>query len=271
MRFRLAIALLALTACNAPTTQAPTYTQAELKSEQQAQADAAKKSPTTFDAGKTYTADELAGLTTRLKPIATKVAASASQLCREMRGPKANCGYKVVLDPNQKGLNAHADGQNVVIYPAMIDFAKNDTHLAFVISHEFAHNIMGHIQAQQQNAGLGGLLGGVVDIAAGSQGYNTGGGFGKFGASQAILRYSPNFEQEADYVGLYILARTGYPIEQAPDFWRIMSSAEPDSIYVTSTHPNNPSRTIEMEKTVAEIRAKQQAGKPLLPNIKPKA
>lgn len=264
-------ALLVLAACMKPTTVQPHYTQAELKREQQAQAAAAKNAQADVDEGKAYTQTEIEQLATRLTPIATRVAQAASTLCRDMRGARAQCQYAVLLDAKKKGLNAHADGKNVVLNPAMVDFARNDAHLAFVIAHEFAHNIMGHLKAQQQNIAVGGILGTLADAAASSQGLETGGALGKIGAQQGLLKYSPDFEAEADYVGLYILARTGYPIEDAPNFWRMMSQAEPRSIYVTSTHPNNPSRTIEMEKTVVEIRTKKQAGKPLLPNIRPRA
>ncbi len=65
-----------------------------------------------------------------------------------------------------------------------------------------------------------------------------------------------------------ILAHAGFAIEQAPDFWRITPQAEPDSIYIAQSHPTNPSRTIAMGKTVAEIRAKQRAKLPLIPNIR---
>ena len=265
------LGLLTLAACVEPTTVQPVYSQAELQKEQRAQSDAAKAAHPEFDANKKYSVDELNTLKARLNPIASRIATAARSLCADMRGPQAKCDYQVLLDANQKGLNAYADGKDVVVHPAMIEFATNDTPLAFVIAHEFAHNIMGHIEAQKKNVGIGGILGTVADIAASSQGYNTSGAFGKFGANQALLKYSPNFEREADYVGLYILARGGYPIEDAPNFWRMMSVAEPGSIYVTTTHPNNPSRTIEMEKTVAEIRQKQQNNQPLLPNIRPKA
>ncbi len=266
----LSLATILLAACVAPTTQQPTYTRAELEREQRAQAAIAKQAAD-VDEGRTYSSDEVNKLTKRLSPIATRVASAATALCREMRGPRANCQYDVLLDSSRKGLNAHADGKNVVLNPAMVDFAENDAHLAFVIAHEFAHNIMGHLNAQKKNIAVGGILGALADVAATSQGLETGGALGKLGAQQALLKYSPSFEAEADYVGLYILTRTGYPIEDAPNFWRMMSAAEPRSIYVTSTHPNNPSRTIEMEKTVAEIRGKKSAGKPLLPNIRPRA
>lgn len=279
--------LLALTACAKPTTINPSYSQDEFAREQEAQAQAARDaksggtvqpasgqgsglSAASFDSKKQYNAAEIQVLAERLDPIAVRIETAASQLCREMRGAKNNCSYKVILDPKEIGLNAHADGKNVVINPGMVDFATNDTHLAFVIAHEFAHNIMAHIAAQQKNVAIGGIIGTLGDALAESQGLNTQGAFGKLGANRALLKYSPSFETEADYVGLYILARAGYPIEEAPNFWRVMSLSEPRSIYVTSTHPNNPSRTIAMEKTILEIRAKQQNNQVLLPNIRPK-
>ena len=97
------------------------------------------------------------------------------------------------------------------------------------------------------------------------------GNFSKSGAQMAMAPYSADFEREADYVGLYIMARAGYNIDKAPDVWRMMSAANPEAIYVTSTHPNNPARTIAMTKTVAEIHAKQRSGQPLIPNIQKEA
>lgn len=262
--------LLALTACVAPTTENPNVSQEEWRAEQQAQAIAAKQAPIDFNDKKNYGHHQVEALTGRLAPIAARIEKSSSSLCRDLSNGQANCLFQVILDPSEHGLNAHADGQNVVIYPAMVDFTKNDNHLAFIIAHEFAHNLMGHIAATKQNATVGSLLGIVADVAAGAAGANTQGLFGKIGQAQGVMRYSSAFESEADYVGLYILARAGFAIEQAPDFWRIMSQAEPDSIYIAQSHPTNPARTIAMGKTVAEIRAKQRAGQPLIPNIRPK-
>ena len=269
MRIRYVLLLLALAACAEPTTQRPTYTDAEFRAEQEAQAAAVKAANEgKFNDQKEYSAAEIEVLKARLTPIANSVEKASEALCADMGGRK--CQFEVVLDPGEKGLNAHADGQRVVIYPAMIDYAKNDNQLAFVIAHEFAHSIMGHVASQQKNVALGGILGSLLDVAAQSQGVNTGGNLGKFGAQQMLLRYSPDFENEADYVGLYILARAGYKIEEAPGFWRAMSLNAPQAVYATTTHPNNPSRTVAMNNTVNEINAKKAAGQPLVPNIRAK-
>lgn len=262
--------MLVMAGCAKPTTQRPVYQASEVKLEQQKQAQAAKTAPKNFNAKQKYTREQINVMAGRLGVIGEQVAQASGQLCQELTKGKGNCKFQVILDADKKGLNAHADGQHVVVYPAMIDFARNDSQLGFVIAHEFAHNIMGHMSALQRNVTIGALLGMAADIAASSQGASTEGQFTQLGAQQGQLSYSSEFEHEADYVGLYILARAGMKIEDAPMFWREMSLAEPDAIYISTTHPNNPQRTIEMDKTVREIRAKQQQGLPLLPNIRPK-
>ena len=264
----LVVSLIAMvSACATPTTKRPTYSKAELASEQQAQAEVAKVKGE-FNDQKSYSGEEVQKMATRLNEVATPIEKASATLCRDIMAQK--CASKVVLKPDEKGLNAHADGKNVVIYPAMIDFAKNDNQLAFVIAHEFAHNILNHQKSLMQNVAAGGILGSLIDIAAGTQGVNTQGAFGKLGAKQGQLSYSPEFEHEADYVGLYILARAGFDYTQAPAFWRTMSQANPKAIYTTTTHPTNPSRTIQMNKTVEEINYKKAHKLALVPNFQPK-
>jgi predicted Zn-dependent protease len=263
-------ALLVVSACAKPTTRRPVSSKAEVQREQQLQSQAAKQATKNFNDKKKYSAEDIKIMAGRLGVIAQPIEHASGQMCMELTKGKGKCTFKVILAADEKGLNAHADGQNVVIYPAMIDFARNDSQLGFVIAHEFAHNIMGHQNALMQNVTIGAVLGTLIDVAASSRGANTQGQFGQLGAQQGQLSYSSEFEHEADYVGLYILARAGMKIEDAPMFWREMSLAEPDAIYISTTHPNNPQRTIEMDKVVKEIRAKQQQRLPLLPNIKVK-
>lgn len=260
---------MALSACAAPNTARPTYSKQEVAQEAAEQAKASKLVPAGFDADKTYNAAELAPLRERLNAVAQRVAPAAGALCKDAFSGQRNCQFGIKFAPTEKGINAHADGNDVVVYPGLIDFARNDNHLAFVIAHEFAHNILAHIASQQQNVTGGTLLGTLLDIGAATQGYDTGGTFGKIGGQAGLLRYSQGFEEEADYVGLYILARAGYKIEDAPDFWRAMSAANPESIYGSrvSTHPSNATRYIAMNKAIAEINAKKAAGQPLIPNF----
>lgn len=262
------IALLSLVAmlaaCATPTTKRPGYSKAELASEQQVQSGVAKVK-SDFNDQKDYSGDDIKKLAARLDAVATPIEQASATLCRDIMAPK--CNFQIVLKADEKGLNAHADGKNVVMYPAMIDFAKNDNQLAFVVAHEFAHNILNHQKSLMQNVAAGGILGSLIDIAAGTQGVNTGGAFGKLGAQTGQLSYSPEFEHEADYVGLYILARAGFDYTQAPAFWRNMSQANPKAVYTKTTHPTNPARTLQMSKTVEEINYKKAHKLALVPNF----
>ena len=267
------VAALALTACGTPSTDTPTYTTDELRAEQDAQSKAAKEAPLYFDDKKNYGYKQIDALDVRLKPVAERVQRAAAQMCEDLRhgAPQDeddNCIFTVSMAPHKHALNAYANGRMAVIYPAMVDFLKTNDQLAFVLSHEMAHNVMHHIDKKKDNATYGIALGTLSDFAFGAvTRVNNKGGFSKLGAQTGGNSFSPAFEAEADYVGLYIMARAGYNIDKAPDVWRIMSQAQPDAIYVTTTHPNNPARTIAMTKTVAEIHAKQRAHQPLIPNI----
>lgn len=265
------VCIFALSACAAPKTARPQFSKAEVQQEEAEQERAVRAAQVAnFDGNQSYTNPQLAAFSQRLGAVASRVEPAATALCREVT--REACQYAIKFAPREKGINAHADGENVVVYPALIDFARNDNQLAFVIAHEFAHNILGHVASQKQNTMGGGLLGALLDVAAATQGVDTQGQFGQIGGSVGMLSYSKGFEEEADYVGLYILARAGYKIEDAPSFWRTMSLSDPQGIYgsAAGTHPSNSARFIAMNKAIEEIRAKQAANMPLTPNFKQK-
>jgi hypothetical protein len=165
----------------------------------------------------------------------------------------------------QESLNAYADGKAIAIFRGMLRFA-NDNELAIVIAHELAHNFMGHIEAGQRNN----VLGTIAEIIAGSRGIPTQGALG----AAIALAYSPAFESEADYVGLYVLARAGIEIKEAPKFWRRMAAANPAGISqrgMIASHPATSARFVALEKTVQEIEAKRATGQPLSPELKANA
>jgi predicted Zn-dependent protease len=262
--------LLLLAACAQPVAQTPTLTQEEIERERAEQRAFIKNSDnaTAYDT-KTYSKEDQESMEHTLQAIVGKLAPEATKLCREMNGPEANCDLRVDLAEKGKGVNAHADGEKIVVYPAMVDFAQNETHMAMVLAHEYTHHMMGHVQSTKSNVMGGALIGTLADMLAASQGANTQGQFGKMGANAALLSYSPDFEYEADYIGLYILARAGYPIEEASEFWRLMARYNPQGIYNRTTHPTTPERFVMLEKTVAEIKDKKAKGQRMLPNLLP--
>jgi predicted Zn-dependent protease len=147
----------------------------------------------------------------------------------------------------------------------MVNFATDDRELALVIAHEMAHNTMSHLEAKKQNAGLG-LAGDIAVLLLSRGQVSTRGALSQAMASA----YSQEFEAEADYVGLYIMANAGFPIDEAPLFWRRMAAAHPGSIKANhaASHPSTAYRMVALENAVKEIDAKRAASEPLRPNMK---
>ncbi|PCJ24853.1 MAG: hypothetical protein COA96_08440 [SAR86 cluster bacterium] len=170
------------------------------------------------------------------------------------------CDYNISLVLTDD-LNAYADGSNVYITRRMLRFTDSDKELALVIAHELAHNIMNHVRKRRQNYSLG-LL---VDLAARSQGIDTSGLFRDMTADA----YSQAFEAEADYVGMYILARTGMDLDGAIYFWRRMAVESPSNIDShSSSHPATAERFLALEQAIVEIAEKKAAGISLNPETK---
>ncbi len=178
----------------------------------------------------------------------------------------AICDYPL-LTATDDSVNAFADGNRVVVTRGMMRFVESNQELALVVSHEIAHNAMRHIDAKRTNA-MGGL---IFDILAAAAGVNTNGAFSRAAANA----YSKDFEAEADYIGLYLMQRAGFPIDNAANFWRRMAAEHPGSIQRnhSASHPATAERFLAIEQTIEEIRHKQSQGLALVPEFKepPKA
>jgi len=167
--------------------------------------------------------------------------------------------FKLIVDPQMRDtINAFTDGKTIFVTPGLLRFLQSDNELALVLSHEIAHAVLDHVQKTMGNK----IVGSIFDIAiAITTGINTYGIFGDLGS----LIYSKEFEKEADYLGTYILAVSGYDITNAPDLWRKMAAEYPGSTkdVFLSTHPSTPERYILIENTVKEIKEKIEKGLPL--------
>jgi len=178
--------------------------------------------------------------------------------------PEKSCDYGFTIK-KEDTINAYATGKDVVIFTGIMDFSSSDQELALVLSHELAHNTMGHIQKKQGNSILGSLLGTALDVAAGTN------VFGRLGGGIGGGAYSQGFEGEADYVGMYYAARAGYDMSDAANMWRRMGAANPKSIGLEgSTHPSTAKRFLAIQQTAKEISEKRARKQPLIPDMKDK-
>jgi len=175
--------------------------------------------------------------------------------------PEQACAYGLTITLKDT-INAYADGQKVVIFSGIMDFAEKEEELALVMSHELAHNTMSHIQKKQGNSALGTIFGAILEQATGLS------GFGKIGSQIGGGAYSQGFEGEADYVGVYYAARAGYDVSNAANIWRRMGAANPESIDLAgSSHPSSAKRFLAIEQTANEIARKKLNKIPLIPDL----
>jgi hypothetical protein len=179
------------------------------------------------------------------------------------------CDYPVLMS-NTDIVNAGADGEIIYVTRGLIRFLESDSELATAISHELAHNIRGHVKMAKKNAVAGDIGGLLLDIAAAAAGVNTQGALTRAGMNYGKSLYSKDMEREADYVGLYILALSGYDIIGAPNVFRRLGTSNPKNIEgkYAASHPSTPERYVALEKTVEEILRKQSSELPLIPEEK---
>lgn len=253
-----------LFACAKPTTLSPALSDAEIQDEQMQQqriVDAVKAKGGLPKPWKNHK-----NMRKQFETVGEKIEKAGAEICVAMNLQANGCYFYFTLNRSDE-LNSHADGKNIVIYTGMMRFVENDDELAVVMAHEFSHNLMGHIKAEKNNATVGMLFGMAVDAIAASQGISTYGTGADIGEDAAVLHYSADFEKEADYVGLYVMAKAGYDISKAPYLWRRMSIENPEDIYNSSTHPSNPERFVAMQKSIYEIEYKRKNKIPLVPDM----
>lgn len=180
--------------------------------------------------------------------------------------PETFCDSHAVVFP-EGTVNALTNGEVILVTYGLLRFVDNDDELAMVLAHELGHNVMGHQLAKSKNMKIGGAFGILLDVAAAAVGVNTNGNFTRMGMNTGMNYGSQDFEREADYVGMYLLARSGYEIDKVPNLWRRMAVEHPDGIEPNhrGTHPSSAERFANLEKDIEEVHQKIQEGAPLLP------
>jgi len=180
--------------------------------------------------------------------------------------PGSGCSYPIesVFDDR---FNAFADGNRIVVFTGLFNHVPDDREVAVIVGHELAHNVLRHVEKKQGNAAAGGTAGLLLDIGLLALGVNTQGAIARAGMEAGAMAYSQEFESEADYLGLYMLARAGFDIDVAPDLYRRRGTQNPASQIKTyfSTHPSTPERAVLMTQTILEIQDKTNRQEALLP------
>jgi Zn-dependent protease with chaperone function len=159
---------------------------------------------------------------------------------------------------NLKEINAFAlPGGPMFVNRGMIEAATGEGSIAGVMAHELSHVLLRHGTANatkaekfQWGAIAGAITGAVV-----------GGGWGEvisqgsqFGLGTWLLKYSREYEKQADLLGTQIMARAGYdPRELARMFEAIERQSRGGGPQWLSSHPNPGNRTAYIAAEAAKL------------------
>jgi hypothetical protein len=150
---------------------------------------------------------------------------------------------------NAKDINAFAlPGGPMFVNRGMIEAAHSEGEMAGVMAHEISHVALRHGTAQatkSQSAGIqlgaigGAILGAIIGGDAGdivAQGT-------QIGLGTYLLKFSREYETQADILGAQILARAGYdPMDLAKMFQTIEQQGGSSGPEWMSSHPNPGNR-----------------------------
>ncbi|MEM1351372.1 MAG: M48 family metalloprotease [Pseudomonadota bacterium] len=186
--------------------------------------------------------------------VVSTVKPVAERECRS-RTSQVNCDFKIIVDerpdqPPNAFQTLDKSGRPIVAFTiALIEDARNEDELAFILGHETAHHISGHISKQQQNAVAGAVIAGSLAVLLGENPEAVEDAQQR-GALLGARSYSKEFELEADALGTVIAARAGYdPVRGAEFFERI---PDPGNRFL-GTHPPNAQRIATVRRVAAGL------------------
>lgn len=188
--------------------------------------------------------------------VVRAVEPAAEALCRNS-APRSNCDFKIVIDDTDPDeANAHQfltrGGRPVLSFNfALLNAVRNADELAFVMGHEAGHHIAGHLARQEVYAREGAAVMAQMATANGANASEISTARA-LGAALGALRYSKEFELEADRLGTIIALRAGYdPVLGALFFHRIDNPGDE----MLGTHPPNADRISAVKRTAFELTA----------------
>src|SRR5260221_5887828 len=194
----------------------------------------------------------------------------AESIPPNLQHPEFQYSFEVV---NVREINAFAlPGGPMFVNRGMIEAAHTEGEVAGVMAHELSHVILRHGTAQASKATkyeIGQIAGAVL-------GSIIGGGWGQvisqgtqFGLGAAFLRFSREFERDADLEGSHLMASGGYdPRDMANMFKTIEKQGGPGGPQWLSDHPNPgdrytyinaESQQLRVADPIRDTRAFQQA------------
>jgi predicted Zn-dependent protease len=150
-------------------------------------------------------------------------------------------------------------GGPIYVNRGMLDAARNDGEVAGVLAHEISHIALRHATAQAtkgQKFQFGALAGQIIGSLIGGRTGAVVSQGSQIGIGTYFLKYSREYEREADLLGAQIMARAGYdPRNMANMFQTIARRSGNGGPEWLSDHPNPANRYEAINREAALLRA----------------
>jgi predicted Zn-dependent protease len=195
-----------------------------------------------------------------VRRVGFKIAKAAEDFLKEagMQSEIKNLNWEFNLIEDDKLANAWVmPGGKAAVYTGILKYTQNETGLAVVLGHEVAHAIARHGNERMSQGLLAQMGGAALSVALSQNSAATQNLFMQaYGAGATVgllLPYSRLHENEADRIGLTLMARAGYDPREAVPFWQRMNEQggrrPPEFL---STHPAPATRIDNIKRYIPE-------------------
>ncbi|HJZ83503.1 MAG TPA: M48 family metallopeptidase, partial [Pyrinomonadaceae bacterium] len=177
----------------------------------------------------------------------------------EFQHPEFHYYFKVV---NASDINAFAlPGGPMYVNRGMIQTARTEGEMAGVMAHEISHVALRHGTAQATKAQKYNVLGGILGIGgaiiggpAGAAAQVAGQGVGVY-----FLKFSREYETEADLLGARIMANAGYDPRDLANVFRTLEQQGGGGGGFLSDHPSPSNRSARINQEAQYLRVNTAA------------
>src|SRR4029078_6921067 len=183
---------------------------------------------------------------------------------QELRQPAFRYSFQVV---NLKEINAFArPGGPMFLNRGMLDAARTDGEVLGVMAHEISHVVLRHGTAQAtkgQKFQIGAMAGQVLGaIVGGWEGSVISQGT-QLGLGTYFLKFSREYERDADLMGAQLMARAGYdPRQMANMFQTIEKQGGSQGPEWLSDHPDPGNRYEAINREAEALHIPQSSAPP---------
>jgi len=180
----------------------------------------------------------------------------------ELQHREFQYSFKVI---NVREINAFAlPGGPMYINRGMMQAASVEGEVAGVMAHELSHVILRHGTAgatKQQPFAIGTIAGAIAGAIIGGRVGQVVAQGTQFGLGTYFLRYSREYEKQADLLGVQLMARAGYdPLDLMHMFQTIEKQGGGGGPQFLSDHPNPGNREAYIEQEASHLQIEGKAG-----------